>query len=508
MGATTSVDDITYLKWNESNFTWDSVDANKTWDNMGYLTYHLVATETLVSSEKPIKTFGRTFNEPVLLADKKESSVTLNKKETLRATEKAFKRLSSLRKETITLTDKHSKTSVSVHLDSFSLKDNAPKKQSSVLKKENIGLSESYTDVMNFFLNVLEGINLNEVKINNTSRVLRDGLSVKDKGIKHASLRKQEGITVSELVNKRENKVFADILTLADDVDRDFTKVNNENLLINDKVNKNSLLSVKEAFSLVDEFRRKAIYLKKVLETLSIEDTKKLNAGKSLADYFSVTDREYREQGKNVSETIGLVDNFDRQAVMKRLFGELVLMTDIERKRVWSNQSEFISLLDRYIKASNAILSNIDIQDGEMTLQEFIDKSTQVSGYGVFADFNVGDYKYQHALVRIQINSNEANVSPLIYNVEHHVDIDDTDDKGLATITDTTQATKVYFNKHYYNPPEVNVTIKGGSGTTLIIPNVLSTSGEDETGRYFTVELRDTMNNRCVGTIAWVSKGY
>ena len=144
-----------------------------------------------------------------------------------------------------------------------------------------------------------------------------------------------------------------------------------------------------------------------------------------------------------------------------------------------------------------------------MTLEQFIQAANKASGYGSFADFNVGEYEYQKALVRILVSSNETNAAPVLYGVEHHVDIDDTDDRGIVTITDTTQTTKVYYNKHYYNAPEVNVTIKGGSQSTgVIIPVIEATDGLDDSGRYFTVSLYNSSYTRVTGTIAWVSKGY
>ena len=42
----------------------------------------------------------------------------------------------------------------------------------------------------------------------------------------------------------------------------------------------------------------------------------------------------------------------------------------------------------------------------------------------------------------------------------------------------------------------------------IITPNIVSTEGIDEEGRYFEVELLDSSANRTTGTISWVSKGY
>ena len=72
----------------------------------------------------------------------------------------------------------------------------------------------------------------------------------------------------------------------------------------------------------------------------------------------------------------------------------------------------------------------------------------------------------------------------------------------------TTAATKVYDNKHYYNAPEVNAMVKGGTGATTPVPNILTTDGQDDKGRYFEIELLNSSGNRTTGIVSWVAKGW
>ena len=62
----------------------------------------------------------------------------------------------------------------------------------------------------------------------------------------------------------------------------------------------------------------------------------------------------------------------------------------------------------------------------------------------------------------------------------------------------------VQFNKPYYNPPEVQVTLSGGSSLSgIVTPHIVSI---DKGGFY--IELIGTSGNRTTGVISWVSKGY
>ena len=107
-------------------------------------------------------------------------------------------------------------------------------------------------------------------------------------------------------------------------------------------------------------------------------------------------------------------------------------------------------------------------------------------------------------MVKIAVRSKMEQGKPTISNLTMHVDIPDTDDRGTTQITDTTAATRVLFNKHYYNPPEINVVLLGGSTETGVLTPYIVTV----TSTYFDVEIRNSSTNRVTGSISWFAKGY
>ena len=128
--------------------------------------------------------------------------------------------------------------------------------------------------------------------------------------------------------------------------------------------------------------------------------------------------------------------------------------------------------------------------------------------YEEFTDFYVGDYEYKKACIRLVLQTETTDSKPTLYDMAANVDIDDTDDRGTANITDTTMPTKIYFNKHYYNAPEVQVTVNSGVGNETVTPYIVNTDGIDGSKRYFEVELRNDSNERVKGAISWISKGW
>lgn len=192
----------------------------------------------------------------------------------------------------------------------------------------------------------------------------------------------------------------------------------------------------------------------------------------------------------------------------QRGFQELAQVGDILTRDVGKNPAEDIAVYDAFVRASNSYIESLQVVSGAKEAADFTAMSDTPPLYEQFTDFNVGDYEYEKAMLRLKVVSHATQAQPLLYDVAPHVDIDDTDDRGQVEITDKTAATKVYYNKHYYNAPEVQVTVRGGSTTTSTVPHILSTDGEDDKGRYFTVELQDTSGNLTTGIISWVAKGW
>ena len=141
MGATTRIESVTYLKWNDCNFTWDSTEAGKSFADFGYLTYVMEGTEEISVSEVVQKLPLLNFNELLSIAETDNKDI-------------------------------------------------------SILKKEAINVAEVYWDVMNFILNVSESISFKEINSKGITKKYAEQIRTVDKVSKTIYINKKEIVSL------------------------------------------------------------------------------------------------------------------------------------------------------------------------------------------------------------------------------------------------------------------------------------------------------------------------
>lgn len=254
-----------------------------------------------------------------------------------------------------------------------------------------------------------------------------------------------------------------------------------------------------------DEFFRKAKTLRKFAESVDFAELTGKRLSLSLEETFEIVEFFHNLFTENVDETVSVAELLSRSFSAQRLFAETVDIDDYLTKHTEIKKEDLIVVRDTILQASNAILNNIFARHGEITkLEDFEKLVNQAPGFTEFIPFKVGEYDYEEALVKIAVRSKADQGKPTINNLTMHVDIPDTDDRGTANITTTTDVTRVLFHKHYYNPPEVNAVLLGGNtGSGVLTPYITTV-----TKTYFEVEIRNASLNRVTGSISWFAKGY
>lgn len=263
-----------------------------------------------------------------------------------------------------------------------------------------------------------------------------------------------------------------------------------------------------DAWWILEEAARVAVYRRRLAEGLLVEAQSAKEAAVLCRRRLGLREFSNRTVQPLRRETLKLEEAFRRNWILRRDVHAGLRIAGTERKQYTAYKTVDLAMHGAFLRACRAVLSNIGVTTEEMTLEDFVDAVSQPPNYDRFSDFNVGDYEYAQALIRFVLISKAAQTEPVLYGLNVHVDIDDTNDRGIAEIKETTGATKVRFNKFYYHPPEVNVTLKGGNTADgWIVPCLIRTDGEDEYGRFFEVELRSS-GQRVAGTISWTAKGY
>lgn len=168
---------------------------------------------------------------------------------------------------------------------------------------------------------------------------------------------------------------------------------------------------------------------------------------------------------------------------------------------------ETLTLHDDRLTPYAGILSDITLTHEAMDDTLWQTCATSPGGYGAFHPFEVGEYTYRDALVRLILTIGAAGTHPLLYDVALHVDIDDVREHGLADCT-ANDKTRIILTRSYYHPPRIVLTtVQANLTGTMPIPHLIE-QGTQDGQHYFDCELRTADGIRSAGTISYLAEGY
>ena len=498
----------TAYTWKTSPFIWK--DAIKSWRDASPNQFTVSRLAYVTVAERLRKTTKSKYMETARLRDVLKKRAAARRFDGFKVADKTFKKPKKLAgKETMGLTEKSHRHPKPKKVEQTLRIAERKKLSMSRLLYEKLRFTETYWDNILFKLHILEMFKTRDVVKKRASHELQDSFNVSDKGIKHPTKRLKEVARATDLIRKHEAKRAKDSFRLLDDVLRKFKLVPTDGIRLRDVLKKRAAARRFDGFTTKDEFLRHAVMWLGFEESLRMVEKSIKRFKDYHAESFNSTDNYNNSFAANNLENLNTIDGFDRLFIIRKTIEDNIKVAELLKKQYSVQNYESVQIYDAYIKACEAVLSNLAIRYGELDDESFMKLVNAPSGYTDFTDFKVGEYEYEEALVRIILETKVPQTPASVADVVVHVDIPDTDDRGIAEITDTTAATKVRFNKHYYNPPEVNVVLRAGStadGNT--VPYIVSTDGKDDAGRYFEVELIGGNGERTTGTISWVSKGY
>jgi hypothetical protein len=396
----TTVTKGAYYTFDAANFAWDAQQAVHTWDDMAPLIYARDDAETFGLRDGRTSEAGKVVMDAVRLADTRIWSDMLG------------------------------------------------------LKREHVGVHETYWDYISYILHIIE-----------SARVIESSYRAVDTP-------KREGI---KIVRASHSEIME---------------------------------SAREQLGILDTALRAVAFRRTWDESARLDDNEDNNVTANKFEEVQTTDSQSADIYQPEEEVVGIADRQIHRARTLRTFDEKANVGEHMRRDLGGGYSEAVAVDDRFLRALNGIIEEITLKNGSMTAADFQQLVNQPTGYERFIPYIVGEYEYQKALVRLAVTPGSLGAEPAVYNVVVHVDIDDTVDRGTTIITDTSAATTVHFSKHYYTRPEVTVTLRGGSTADgIITPNVTEID-KDKDGYYFKVELLKSDGTRAKGTITWQSVGY
>lgn len=450
----------------------------------------------------------RTVQETLSIAEYHNKLIHATRPESLRITLTLPKKLSRAFQETITAIERYMSHAQPKYDEMAVTFTDGENKALEVVRNEMIHITEIYWDNVLFLLHISEDIRTTEAVRKTAVKQLDDAFCFMDSLRKASQLNKGEDLAVIE--NKRqaiEHELY-DGLHIMDEWRNDMRTLAREQVKAMDHIAKHATLAQFDEFYVRDDYKKIWQTVQTFREELKTLDKVYRNIYAVRDDRIAIADKRLVKLERTLHESIDTDESFNRNVAFVRGLAELARIGDGLTRDIGKNPAEDIALYDAYVRASNSYIESVQVVSSFKEMDDFTAMADAPPMYEQFTDFNVGDYEYEKALLRLRVVSKATQAQPLLYDVSPHVDIDDTDDKGQLEIKDTTAATKVYYNKHYYNAPEVNAMVKGGTGATTPVPNILTTDGKDDKGRYFEIELLNSSGNRTTGIVSWVAKGW
>uniref|UniRef100_UPI004028096C hypothetical protein n=1 Tax=Megasphaera sp. TaxID=2023260 RepID=UPI004028096C len=450
----------------------------------------------------------RSVQETLSIAEHHNKLIHATRPESLRITLALPRKLSRAFQETITAIERYMSHAQPKYDEMAVTFTDGENKALEVIRSEMIHTTEIYWDNVLFLIHISEDIRTTEAVKKTAVKQLDGAFSFMDSLRRASRLNKVEDLAIIEEKRQAIEHELYDGLHIMDEWRNDMRTLAREQVKAMDYITKHATSAQFDGFYVRDGYKKIWQAVQTFREELKTLDKVYRNIYAIRDDRIAIADKRLVKLERTLHEAVGTDESFNRDMVFIRGFEDLARIGDGLTRDVGKNPAEDIALYDAFVRASNSYVESVQVLSSFKEMDDFTAMSDTPPLYEQFTDFNVGDYEYEKALLRLRVVSKATQAQPLLYDVSPHVDIDDTDDKGQLEIKDTTAATKVYYNKHYYNAPEVNAMVKGGTGTTTSVPNILTTDGQDDKGRYFEIELLNSSGNRTTGIVSWVAKGW
>ena len=365
---------------------------------------------------------------------------------------------------------------------------------------QTINFSETYFDHISFILRILESIAFMELEKNNVQSSSKEKLRLDVKCISSFGIKRSEYLALSDSDKTQTAKMFKEKLTLDSKLLKDSSVKLSELVNILDSKLVDISLVNKEVVGIVEFYFDLITYLLAVNESLNISEKLTRELAVSKEEIIALSPALLNRTETLIKEILMVEPSYSDSISFKRRFNEFVSIVDKVSKTLHIEKKVAIKILESWLRHANATLSDLTFSSTPITLEDF-GASLVPAGYLEWKDFQVGDYTYQDALIKIILEASINADRPYIEDWKMNVDVPDIIDMGTAHCTTSNQPLFIPFNKEFHVTPEIIVQIKSGATQTTYL-NVISSSKEG-----FSVELRNE-GVYADGYISWSAKGY
>lgn len=230
----------------------------------------------------------------------------------------------------------------------------------------------------------------------------------------------------------------------------------------------------------------------RILERFGIIPKLSKQRYEKFAESVRIADSGNSSVALKINTLLRMLEAVSDTRTMSRNIREQVVFSDSVSKHLESHSKSQVSVHDEILENSRAVISDIIISDNEIDVDI-------PAGYEPWQPFVSGDYTYKDALLKCRVSAMNTEGRTLLSSYKVFVDLPDIQDHAVTKVE--AEKTWIPFELEFYQIPEVTITMTGSTGK-VIIPNIL-----EVTLKGFYVELRDTSNVLCAGTISWQALG-
>lgn len=456
--------------------------------------------EALAVAETVVRGTLKGIAESLLLSESLTRQITLSPQETLAVVEVLAKNGTISQFEALALLEVFSFHRTLMFYEGFRLSDDV-RRDVIFNAIETLAVSEHYADLIAYYLRFFESLAFDEVRACNRAIRIDEAFAITEQLAKAIGKGHFEALAMAELVTRQLALNKGETLGVAETTGRDFVKPVSESFGISEVAARNLDKNVSEVVALLEALSKQSI--RGIVESFALGETAGKTRSTGWNETLGVQEGFKKIITKAVVETVGVAELFGRTTAYQLAIAEGIAVADAAQRAMTLTRNEALAVFEEYPRKANSVISDMILSTDDLTLDMFksVVDAGHAPGYQPFRDFIPGDYTYQKALFRTIMESKNSDRAKLT-QLRVTVDVPDVFDRGTATITDAQNGIRVDFNRTFYTPPEVTITLKGG--TTFALPRVLSV---DETG--FTAVLRDPDSSANVtGTFTWAAHGY
>lgn len=182
---------------------------------------------------------------------------------------------------------------------------------------------------------------------------------------------------------------------------------------------------------------------------------------------------------------------------------EQISIADARGNAVTKPSFEQLALLDRILRASEAVIADLAFRTTALDEEGFAALIAEAHplGFSAFRDLIPGDYEYANALIRLALTAPSTSSSRIaLTDAKLIVDVPDIRDRGTVAVP--IGGLTVAFSQPFNAPPEVQVTFK--SGATIAVPQIsaITTSG------FLLTLINPATQASVAGNASWAAEGY